>query len=67
MREAADGSSEVWAYQDNAPSFGFGFGFGSYGSNVGAGVGVNTGGTVAAEKLRIVFQKGLVSSIERTQ
>lgn len=66
-RTTDQGTSEVWAYRDRSPSFSIGLGIGSGGrsSAVGAGVGVTTGGDRADDKVRIIFQNGKVSSIER--
>lgn len=65
-RQTEKGSSEVWAYRSNAPSFSLGIGGFSGGStSVGGGVGVGTGDD-REDKLRVVFEGGRVTAVERT-
>jgi hypothetical protein len=66
-RTTSSGESEVWAYRDRGPALSFGLGVGGGGGStgVGAGVGVSTRGDRDEDKLRLVFEGGKVSSIER--
>lgn len=62
-RTTASGTEEVWSYSTRTgPSFGFGVGGGS--GNVGGGLSLNTYGSNADEKLRVVFVDGKVTAIE---
>jgi hypothetical protein len=65
-RTTAQGTTEVWAYRDDRPTFSFGLGFGSAGgsSAYGAGVGVTTGGDRYDDKLRVIFANGKVTALE---
>jgi len=65
-RTIAQGTTEVWAYRDDQPTFSFGLGFGSAGrsSAYGAGVGVTTGGDRDDDKLRVIFSDGKVTALE---
>jgi hypothetical protein len=65
-RTTAQGTTEVWAYRDDRPTFGFGFGMGAAGgsSAYGAGVGVATGGDRDDDKLRVIFADGKVAALE---
>ncbi len=65
-RTTNDGTSEVWAYQDRSPRFGFGLGVGSGGgsSSYGGGVAMSTGGNRDDDALRVVFEGGRVSALE---
>lgn len=65
-RTTAEGSSEVWAYRDRSPrvSLGFGVAGGSGSTGMGAGVGLSSGDQ-RDDRVRIVFQNGRVSLIER--
>jgi hypothetical protein len=67
-REASDGRYEIWGYRDSRPSFSFGIGGGSFGRSTGfgGGVGVATGNEYPDDKIRVVFQEGKVSAIERS-
>ena len=68
-RTSNSGTSEVWAYQERGPKFGFGVGIGSGGgsSSYGGGVAVNTGGNRDDDALRVVFEKGVVSAVESSK
>lgn len=74
-RKTAETEQEVWVYGEGGgarPSLGFGLGIGSgyYGSNVytgGVHVGAGSNEWAAEERLRAVFEKGLVVSIEKRQ
>jgi hypothetical protein len=65
-RTIAQGTTEVWAYRDDRPTFSFGLGVGSAGgsSAYGAGVGVTTGGDRDDDKLRVIFADGKVTALE---
>ena len=70
-RADAHGESEVWVYTKSKPQFSFGVGVGSssggYGGGTSTGVGVST--TTApddGEYMRVVFQGGRVTSVEKT-
>lgn len=66
-RTTANGSSEVWAYRDHAPRFSLGVGVGGGSGGVGGGVGVATGGgDQRDDKVRLIFENGRVSAIERS-
>lgn len=67
-RTTDKGASEVWAYTKSSPSFSFGVGsgFGLGGGGFGSvGVGTSTGGNEPEDKVRLVFENGKISSIER--
>ncbi len=64
-RTTASSTEEVWSYSDRTgPSFGFGLGGGS--GSVGGGLSLNTYGSNADEKMRVVFVDGKVAAIEET-
>jgi len=70
-RADAHGESEVWVYAKSKPQFSFGVGVGGYsggyGGGTSTGVGVST--TTApdeGEYMRVVFQDGRVTGVERT-
>jgi len=70
-RADAQGESEVWVFAKAKPQFSFGVGVGGYsgghGGGSGGGVGVST--TTApddGEYMRVVFQGGRVTGVERT-
>lgn len=68
-RTTAAGTTEVWAWQSSRPSIGFGIGVGS-GSSSGVGVGVGTGistGDRNDDRIRAVFDQGVVSAVEKLQ
>jgi|GEM_PF-295393 len=66
-RTTAQGTSEVWAYRDRAPKISLGIGIGGGGGStaVGGGVGVSTGGDRSDDRVRIIFENGRVTAIER--
>lgn len=74
-RKTGTGEQEVWVYGSErgaTPAIGYGLGFGSgyYGTNVysaGVHVGPGSGDWGLDERLRAVFEKGLVVSIEKRQ
>lgn len=65
-RQSAAGESEVWIYADKSPTFSFGVGIGGGGHHSGGGVGVgaSTEGD-RDDRLRVVFDAGKVTAIER--
>ena len=66
-RESTGGASEVWSYSDSRPGLSFGLGaFSGGATSVGGGVSVGSGGD-ADEKLRVVFEGGKVTAIERAR
>ncbi len=67
-QQTAAGQSEVWAYGKSGPTFSFGLGAGSFGSGVGGGVGLGTStGGNSEDKMRVTFEGGKVTAVERTQ
>jgi hypothetical protein len=65
------GESEVWVYSKSKPQFSFGVGVGSssggYGHGTSTGVGVSTTTPFEdGEYMRVVFQSGRVTSVEKT-
>jgi len=67
QRTTAKGSSEVWSYDDKGPAFSIGLGLGtSRGSSAyGGGVAVGNDAFARDEILRVIFEGGNVSAIER--
>ncbi len=65
-RTTEQGTSQIWAYQDRAPrvSLGFGIGGGGGSTGVGGGVGISTGDR-RDDRVRIIFERGRVSGIEK--
>ena len=69
-QQTAKGESQVWAYSKSSSGISFGLGVGGIGasSGVGGGVGVSSnGGGSGDDKLRVTFDAGRVTVIERTQ
>lgn len=69
-RTTATGTTEVWAWSNNRPSIGFGIGVAggsSTGAGVGVGSGVATSGDRNDDRIRVIFDHGIVSAIERLQ
>jgi hypothetical protein len=66
-RTAAEGTSEVWTYLDHGPRFSIGVGMGSArgGTVYGGAVAVGDDGFRAEEKMRVIFNGGRVTAIER--
>lgn len=66
-RTTSAGTTDVWAYRDRAPkiSLGLGIGGGGGSTGVGGGIGLSTGGDRSDDRLRIIFDQGKVSAIER--
>jgi len=71
---AGAGDSEVWVYsrEDTGQRAGVTFGVGGSGGDVGVGVGVGTGfghagGYETYDYLRVIFEQGRVSAIERAR
>lgn len=64
-RTTAEGTTDVWAYEDHKPSFSFGFGVagGGGGTMVGSGVAIGTGDR-SGDKLRVIFNGGRVKALE---
>lgn len=64
-RTTAEGTTDVWAYEDHKPSFSFGIGVasGGGGSMVGSGVAIGTGDR-SGDKLRVVLTGGRVTALE---
>lgn len=64
-RTTAEGTTDVWAYEDRKPSFSFGFGVagGGGGTMVGSGVAIGTGDR-SGDKLRVIFTGGRVKALE---
>jgi len=67
-RRTAAGESEVWIYADKSPTFSFGVGIGGGGHHSGGGVavGASTDGD-QDDRLRVVFDAGKVTAIERRE
>lgn len=70
-RADAHGESEIWVYAKAKPQFSFGIGVGGYSGGHGSGTstGVGVGTTTApddGEYMRVVFQGGRVTGVERT-
>jgi len=63
-RTTVQGTTEVWAYRDDRPAFGFGFGSAGGSSAYGAGLGVTTGGDRYDDKLRVIFADEKVTALE---
>ena len=65
-RTTVRGTSEIWAYADNTPSFSIGIGAvgGGGGTMVGSGVALSSGGDRYDDKVRVVFEGGRVTAIE---
>lgn len=70
-QQTAAGESQVWAYSKAGSGVSFGLGLGSFGLGsgaVGGGVGVSTStGGSNQDKLRVTFEAGKVTVIERTR
>ncbi len=66
-RTTAQGSAEVWSYDDDKPAISLGLGVGSMRGGTGVGGGVVVGGDRFRddERMRVVFEGGKVSSVER--
>ncbi|WP_052360977.1 hypothetical protein [Geminisphaera colitermitum] len=69
-RTTAAGTTEVWAWQSSRPSIGFGIGIAG-GSSSGVGVGVGSGIATSSDRnddrLRVVFDRGIVTAVEKLQ
>lgn len=62
----ASGQAEVWIYGDKSPKFSIGLGMGSVRGHTGVGTGVTVGDTWRDdEALRVIFEGGKVTAIER--
>ncbi len=66
-RTTAQRAAEVWSYDDDKPAISLGLGIGSSRGSTGVGGGVVVGGDRFRddEKLRVVFEEGKVTSVER--
>jgi hypothetical protein len=67
VRTTEEGTAEVWTYADRGPHFSIGVGVGSArgGSAYGGAVTVSDNGFRGEERMRVVFNGGKVSAIER--
>lgn len=65
-RTTAEGTVEIWAYRDHAPSISLGVGFvgGGGGTMMGSGMSVSSRGDRNDDKLRVVLSAGTVIAIE---
>jgi hypothetical protein len=65
-RTTANGTADVWIYFDKGPKFSFGVGLGSSRGSTGFGGGVTVGDDWRDEEvMRVIFEGGVVSAIER--
>lgn len=65
-RTTANGTADVWIYFDKGPKISFGVGMGSHRGSTGFGGGVTVGDDWHDEEvLRVIFEGGAVSAIER--
>ncbi len=66
-RTTANGEALVWIYADKSPKFSIGLGVGSMRGSTGVGGGVTLGdsGWRDQEAMRVIFESGRVSAIER--
>ncbi len=66
-RTTSAGTTEIWAYEDQKPSFSIGFGMagGGGGTMVGSGVAIGSGDR-SEDKLRVVFSGGRVTALEKS-
>jgi hypothetical protein len=65
-RTTSSGTADVWIYFDKGPKFSIGLGLGSSRRGTSLGGGVNIGDDWRDEEvLRVVFEHGVVSAIER--
>lgn len=70
LRTTADGTTEIWAYRDRKPRFGFGIGVGGYRGSTGLGTGVMVGPGARPddERVRVIFDRmGRVSAVEEAR
>ena len=67
-RKSAPGTREVWAYGGgsggSSVGFGFGMGSGGWGSHYSESLGVAFNGDAAGDRLRVVFENGVVVVVE---
>jgi hypothetical protein len=67
-RTTDKGTHEVWAYRSKAPSFSFGVGVGSSSGRTATGLGIGVGtGDRSDDRLRLVFEGGKITAIERAK
>lgn len=66
-RTTANGEALVWIYADKSPKFSIGLGMGSMRGSTGVGGGVTVGdsGWRDQEAMRVIFEGGRVTAIER--
>ena len=66
-RTTAQGQADVWIYADKSPKFSIGLGVGGMRGNTGVGGGVTVGDNMWRddEAMRVIFEGGRVSAIER--
>ena len=64
-----NGTAEIWIYRDHRPriSVGVGVGGGGGSTRVGASTMVSTGGHYRDEVMRVVFEGGRVTEVEKTK
>ena len=66
-RTTAQGQGEVWLYEDKSPKFSIGLGVGSMRGGTGVGGGVTVGDSMWRdnESMRVIFEGGRVTAVER--
>jgi outer membrane protein assembly factor BamE (lipoprotein component of BamABCDE complex) len=65
-RTTAHGTADVWIYFDKGPKFSLGLGFGSMHGSTGVGGGLTVGDDWRDQEiLRVIFEGGLVTAVER--
>jgi hypothetical protein len=69
LRKTSEGEAEVWAYYDRGPRFSIGLGVGSggYGGSMGRGVVYDRQYDRIDDAVRVVFEGGVVTSVEARQ
>ncbi len=68
-RTTEKGTDEVWAYRDRKPRFTIGLGVmgGGGSTRVGGSTVMSSGGPYQDEVLRVIFEEGRVSAVEKTK
>ena len=68
-RTTEKGTDEVWAYRDRKPRFTVGLGVmgGGGGTQVSGATVMSSGGPYRDEVLRVIFEEGRVSAVEKTK
>ncbi len=65
-RQTEQGETESWAYFDKTPVISFGVGIGGGGRHSGGAVGLGTtAGGSDGERVRVHFEQGKVSAVDR--